>query len=110
MKWNMVESDTCMIELTELSKWYWGKSASPAASLSNQCPIRATGHDKSMLEVCTQEKPFLENLKVSECYAYMKMLIEKRSNLDSRSTLCRSLGYSDHEKAYRFEELSGCQT
>lgn len=31
---------------------------------------------------------------------------EKRSKVDARSTLCRLLGYSDHEKAYRLEGLS----
>ena len=37
---------------------------------------------------------------------HMHVPREKRSKLDPRAMLCRFLGYSDHEKAYRFEELS----
>ena len=54
----------------------------------------------------TQKKPLLKNLKVFGCHAYVHVPSEKRSKLDARSVLCRFLGYSDHEKAYRFEELS----
>ena len=48
-------------------------------------------------------------MKVFECHAYVHVPIKKGSKLDARSTLCRFLGYSDHEKAYRFEELSSSQ-
>ncbi|CAI5740017.1 unnamed protein product [Peronospora destructor] len=67
---------------------------------------RATGNDKSPHEAWTQKKPLLKNLKVFGCHAYVHIPREKRSKLDARSVLCRFLGYSDHEKAYRFEELS----
>ena len=44
----------------------------------------------------------LANLKVFGCHAYVK---PKRSKLDARSVHCQFIGYSDHEKAYRFEEI-----
>uniref|UniRef100_A0AAV1UQ06 Integrase catalytic domain-containing protein n=1 Tax=Peronospora matthiolae TaxID=2874970 RepID=A0AAV1UQ06_9STRA len=79
MNRTLVESARCMIEHAGLSKRYWGEAVSTAAFLRNRCPTQAIGHDKSPHE---------------------------RSKLDARSTLCRFLGYSDHEKAYRFEEIS----
>ncbi|KAF1332324.1 Integrase catalytic core protein, partial [Globisporangium splendens] len=82
MNRTLVESARCMIEHAGLSKRYWGEA------------------------VWTQKKPLLKNLKVFGCHAYVHMPSEKRSKLDARSVLCRFLGYSDHEKAYRFEELS----
>jgi len=106
MNRTLVESARCMIEHAGLSKRYWGEAVATAAFLRNRCPTRATGHDKSPHEVWTQKKPLLKNLKVFGCHAYVHVPSEKRSKLDARSTLCRFLGYSDHEKAYRFEELS----
>uniref|UniRef100_A0AAV1U2T2 Reverse transcriptase Ty1/copia-type domain-containing protein n=1 Tax=Peronospora matthiolae TaxID=2874970 RepID=A0AAV1U2T2_9STRA len=95
-----------MIEHAGLSKRYRGESVSTAAFLRNRCPTQAIGHEKSPHEVWTKTKPLLKNLKVFGCHAYVHVPKEKRSKLDARSTLCRFLGYSDHEKAYRFEEIS----
>ncbi|KAF1332521.1 reverse transcriptase, partial [Globisporangium splendens] len=106
MNRTLVESARCMIERAGLSKRYWGEAVTTAAFLRNRCPTRATGHDKSPHEVWTQKKPLLKNLKVFGCHAYVHVPSEKRSKLDARSVLCRFLGYSDHEKTYRFEELS----
>ncbi|KAF1332328.1 Integrase catalytic core protein, partial [Globisporangium splendens] len=106
MNRTLVESARCMIEHAGLSKRYWGEAVTTAAFLRNRCPTRATGHDKSPHEVWTQKKPLLKNLKVFGCHAYVHVPSEKRSKLDARSVLCRFLGYSDHEKTYRFEELS----
>ncbi|KAF1334706.1 Integrase catalytic core protein, partial [Globisporangium splendens] len=106
MNRTLVESARCMIEHAGLSKQYWGEAVATAAFLRNRCPTRAIGHDKSPHEVWTQKKPLLKNLKVFGCHAYVHVPSEKRSKLGARSVLCRFLGYSDHEKAYRFEELS----
>ena len=40
------------------------------------------------------------------CHAYVLVPKEKQSKLDPRSSLCRYLGYLEHEKAYCFEEIS----
>ena len=106
MNRTLVESARCMLEHAGLSKQYWGEAVMTATFLRNRCPTRAIGHDKSPHEVWTQKKPLLKNLKVFGCHAYVHVPSEKRSKLDARSVLCRFLGYSDHEKAYRFEELS----
>ena len=47
----------------------------------------------------------LANLKVFGCHAYVHVPKEKRSKFDARSIHCRFMGYADHEKAYRFEEI-----
>ncbi|KAF1325883.1 Integrase catalytic core protein, partial [Globisporangium splendens] len=106
MNRTLVECARCMVEHAGLSKRYWGEAVMTATFLRNRCPTRAIGHDKSPHEVWAQKKPLLENLKVFGCHAYVHIPSEKRSELDARSVLCRFLGYSDHEKAYRFEELS----
>jgi transposase InsO family protein len=110
MNRTLVKSARCMIEHAGLSKHYWGEAVATAAFLRNRCPTRATGHDKSPHELWTQKKLLLKNLKVFGCHAYVHVPSEKRSKLDARSVLCRFLGYSDHEKAYRFEELSSSRT
>ncbi|OWY95693.1 Copia type Polyprotein, partial [Phytophthora megakarya] len=94
-----------MLEHAGLPKGYWGEAVMTATFLRNRCPTRAISHDKSPHEVWTGKKPLLANLKVFGCHAYVHVPKEKRSKLDARSMRCRFLGYSDHEKAYRFEEL-----
>ena len=61
--------------------------------------------DKSPYQVWTGRKPVLTNLKVFGCHAFVTVPKEKRSKFDARSVRCRFLGFSEHEKAYRFEEV-----
>ena len=95
-----------MLDHAGLPKSYWCEAVMTATFLRNRCPTRAINHEDSTHEMWTMKKPLLKNLKVSGCHAYVHVPREKRSKLDQRAMLCRSLGYSAHEKAYRFEELS----
>ena len=107
MNRTLVESARCMMEHFKLSKSYWGEALTTAAYIRNRCPTRATDAEKSPYEFWTGKKPLLKNLKVFGCHAYVHIPTEKGSKLDARSVLCRFLGYSDHEKTYRFEKLAG---
>lgn len=70
-----------------------------------RCPNRSTSHAKSPYEVWSGNKSTLANLKVFGCYAYVHVTKPKWSKLDARSIHCRFIGYSDYEKAYRFEVI-----
>ncbi|KAE9565727.1 hypothetical protein PC116_g28540 [Phytophthora cactorum] len=105
MNRTLVECARCMLEHAGLSKSYWGEAVMTATFLRNRCPTRAITHDKSPHQVWTGKKPLLANLKVFGCHAYVHVPKEKRSKFDSKSVRCRFVGYSEHEKAYRFEEL-----
>ena len=105
MNRTLVESARCMMEHAELAKSYWGEAVMTANFLRNRCPTRATRHDKSPHQAWTGKKPLLANLKVFGCHAYVHVPKEKRSKFDARSVRCRFMGYADHEKAYRFEEI-----
>uniref|UniRef100_H3H9D7 Integrase catalytic domain-containing protein n=1 Tax=Phytophthora ramorum TaxID=164328 RepID=H3H9D7_PHYRM len=105
MNRTLVECARCMLEHAGLPKTYWGEAVMTAAFLRNRCPTRAISHDKSPHQVWTGKKPLLANLKVFGCHAYVHVPKAKRTKFDARSVRCRFLGYSEHEKAYRFEEL-----
>ena len=105
MNRTLVECARCMLEHAGLSKAYWGEAVSTATFLRNRCPTRAISQDKSPYQVWTGKTPQLANLKVFGCHAYVQVPKEKRTKFDPRSTKCRFLGYSEHEKAYRFEGL-----
>uniref|UniRef100_H3H842 Integrase catalytic domain-containing protein n=1 Tax=Phytophthora ramorum TaxID=164328 RepID=H3H842_PHYRM len=105
MNRTLVECARCMLEHAGLPKTYWGEAVMTATFLRNRCPTRAIGHDKSPHQVWTGKKPLLANLKVFGCHAYVHVPKAKRTKFDARSVRCRFLGYSEHEKAYRFEEL-----
>ncbi|KAG4037393.1 Retrovirus-related Pol polyprotein from transposon TNT 1-94 [Phytophthora cactorum] len=105
MNRTLVKCARCMLEHAGLPKTYWGEAVVTATFLRNRCPTRAINHDKSPHQVWTGKKPLLANLKVFGCHAHVHVPKEKRTKFDARSVRCRFLGYSEHEKAYRFEEL-----
>ena len=95
-----------MLEHASLAKEYWGEAVMTAAFLRNRLPTRAHTSLKTPYEEWTKKKPILANVKVFGCHVYVHVPKEKRLKLDPRATLCHFLGYSEHEKAYRFEDLS----
>ncbi|CEG49080.1 gag-pol polyprotein [Plasmopara halstedii] len=74
-----------------------------AMFIRNRCPWRANNLEKSPYELWTAKKPLLASLKVFGCHAFVHVPKEKRSKLDAKAVLCRFLGYSEHQKTYRFE-------
>ena len=107
MNRTLVECARCMLEHAGLPKSYWGEAVMTAMFLRNRCPTRAITNDMPPYQIWTGKKPILGNLKVFGCHAYVQVPKEKRSKFDARSARCRFLGYSEHEKAYRFEEIQG---
>ena len=101
----LVKSARCMMEHAAMTKSYWGEAVMTANFLRIRCPTRSTDHGKTPYQVWTGKKPLFANLKVFGCHAYVHVPKPKRSKLDARSVHCRFIGYSDHEKAYRFEEI-----
>ena len=106
MNRTLVECARCMMEHAGLGKSYWGEAVMTAMFLRNRCPTRAIHQDKSPYQVWTMKKPILANLKVFGCHAYVQVPQDKRTKFDSKSSLCRFLGYAEHQKSYRFEEVS----
>ena len=106
MNRTLVECARCMLEHASLAKEYWGEAVMTAAFLRNRLPTRAHTSLKTPYEEWTKKTPILANVKVFGCHVYVHVPKEKRLKLDPRATLCRFLGYSEHEKAYRFEDLS----
>lgn len=106
MNRTLVECARCMIKHAGLEKNYWGEAVMTATFLRNRCPTRAIHLDKSPYQVWTMKKPILSNLKVFGCHAYVQVPKDKRAKFDSKSSLCRFLGYAEHQKSYRFEEVS----
>ena len=106
MNRTLVECARCMIEYAGLAKKYWGEAVMTAVFLRNRLLTRAQGLLKTSREEWMKKKPILANVKVFGCHAYVHDPMEKRSKLDAQGSLCRFLGYSEHKKTYRFEQLS----
>ena len=70
-----------------MKKKYWGEAVMTATFLQNRCPTRAINQAKSPYQIWTTKKPILSNLKVFGCHAYVHEPREKRSKLDSKSSL-----------------------
>ena len=57
--------------------------------------------DKTPQELWTSKKPSLSHLRVFGCDAYVHVLREKRTKLDSKSEKCIFIGYKDGLKGYK---------
>ena len=76
-----------------------------ATFLRHRFPRRAVSHDMPPYQVWNSKIPLFANLKVFGCHAYVQVPKQKCSKFGARSVRCRFLGYSEHEKAYRFEDI-----
>ncbi|TYZ63974.1 hypothetical protein PybrP1_002805, partial [[Pythium] brassicae (nom. inval.)] len=101
----LVECARCMLEHAKMPKPYWGEAVMTAAFLRNRCPSRSDVDNMSPYEVWNGKAPLLANLTTFGCHAFVHVPSPKRQKLDARATRCRFVGYSEHEKAYRFEDI-----
>lgn len=92
-----------MIEHARSAKEYWGEPLMTAVFLRNYLP-------KARLRLCTWNgHRKRQNSQTSRDTALMRVCNvsnEKRLKLNAQARFSRFLGYSEHEKAYRFEQSS----
>eukprot|EP00253_Pinus_taeda_P025979 PITA_25979 len=69
----------------------WAEAVEIACYLVNRSPSSAL-EDKTPQEVWTGKKPSLSHLRVCGCDAYIHVLKEKRTKLDSKSEKCIFIG------------------
>ena len=67
----LVECARCMLKHAKMSKSYCGEAVMTATFVRNRCSSRATNSDKSPYQVWNGKPPFLTNLKVFGCHAYV---------------------------------------
>eukprot|EP01018_Ginkgo_biloba_P039467 Gb_17388 [translate_table: standard] len=61
---------------------------------------------KLVLYLLMTRKPFVSNLRVFGCTAFVHVPDEKRQKLDDKSHKCILVGYSESSKAYRLWDPS----
>eukprot|EP00253_Pinus_taeda_P028199 PITA_28199 len=77
-----------------------GEAVETSCYLVNRSPS-STLQDKTSHEVWTGKKPSVSHLRVFRCDAYVHVLKEKRTKLDSKSKKCIFIGYKDGLKGYK---------
>ena len=71
-----------------------------ACYLVNRSPS-LTLEDKTPQELWTGKKPSLSHMRVFGCHAYVHVLKDKRTKLDSKSERCIFIRYKDGLKGYK---------
>lgn len=99
MNRTIIERVRCMLIDSGVNVKFWAEASITAVYLINRMPCRS--NDRSPEEIWTNEKPNLEHLRVFGCKAMTHVPKQKRTKLDSKSTECFLLGYTDNSKTYR---------
>jgi hypothetical protein len=79
---------------------YWAETIVTTIYIMNKTPIAAM-HGMIPKEKYSGRKPNLSHLKVFGCIAYVHVLDELRTKLDSKAEKCVFIGYSLEQKGYR---------
>eukprot|EP00253_Pinus_taeda_P024268 PITA_24268 len=82
-----MERARSMLSGARLGKEFWPEAVETACYLVNRSPSSAL-EDKTPQEVWTGKKPSLSHLRVFGCDAYVHVLKDKRTKLDSKSAKC----------------------
>lgn len=96
----LVESARCMLHLSKLPNKFWAEAISTACYLQNRSAHSALGN-KTPEEMWAGIKPSLKHIRTFGCDAYVHIPKEIRQKLDSKSKVCKLLGYSETTKGYR---------
>ena len=82
----------------------WGEALKIAIYLLNRVPTKAT--IKTPYELWTGRKPSLKYLYIWECPAQARPYVPKERKLDSRTTSCYFVGYSEKSWGFKFYDPS----
>ena len=96
----LMERARSMLSGVRLGHKFWAEAMETTCYLVNRSPS-STLEDKTPQEVWTGKKPSLSHMRVFGCDAYVHVLKEKRTKLDSKSEKCIFIGYKDGLKGYK---------
>lgn len=100
MNRTIMEKVRCMLIDGDLHKQFWAEAASTAAYLINRTPCRSM-KNITPEELWSKTKPDLTCLRVFGSKGMAHIPKEQRGKLDSKSTECIMIGYSEQSKGYR---------
>ena len=104
MNRTLMENARSMLNGAWLGHEFWVEVVETACYLVNRSPS-STLEDKIPHEVWIRKKPFFSHLRVFGCDAYVYVLKEKRTKLESKSERCIFIGYKDGLKGYKLWNL-----
>jgi hypothetical protein len=79
---------------------YWAEAIVTAVYIMNRTPTTVV-HGMTLEEKYSGRKLDLSHLKVFGCIAYVHVLDELRTKLDSKAEKCVFIGYSLEQKGYK---------
>jgi hypothetical protein len=84
----------------DLPNYFWAEAIATAIYIMNQTPIIVID-GMTLEEKFIGKKPYVSHLRVFSSIAYVHVLDEKRSKLNSKAEKCIFIGYSLEQKGYR---------
>jgi len=99
MNRTLMEKERSMLSHAGLGQELWAKVVETACYMVNKSPS-STLEDKTLHEVWIGKKPSLSHLRVFDCDAYVHLIEEKRTKLDSKYERCIFIGYKYGLKGY----------
>lgn len=100
----IMERTRCMLMESGLRREYWGEAVMTAMYLKNHSPTSSLGGSVPEQVWTGSSSLNLSHLRVFGCIAYALKPESKRNKLDSKSTMCVFVGYSNTTKGYRLVE------
>ncbi|EOX92681.1 Retrotransposon protein, unclassified, putative [Theobroma cacao] len=99
-----MEMARCLMFHKDMPKVFWVEAVNTANYILNLTYSRVLPN-VTTYELWYEQKPNVSHMKVYGSVCYAKVLDEKRSKLDLKSTLAIFIGYSDLSKGYRLYDL-----
>ena len=109
MNRTIIEKVRCMLLDSGLDGRFWAEAAMTAVYLLNRIPCRGMKH-VTPEEMWSKTKPDLSLLRVFGCKVMSHIPKCQRKKLETKSTECILLGYSEQSKAYRLYDMKRRKT
>jgi hypothetical protein len=97
---HIAEIARAMLNEKNFPNYFWAEVVAIVIYITNQTPTAAI-HGMTPKEKFTGKKLDVSHFRVFGCIAYVHVLYEKRSKLDSTSDKCVFIGYSFKQKGFK---------